>query len=74
MELFKKLIMNRLNGKFLRRDILESYERESEAWLISEYDERVLDYQRIKHGKNIVTLKDDDGLQDEVKKTLCHYN
>ena len=29
---------------------------------------RVLDYQKINHGNYIVKLKDDDGLEDEVKK------
>ena len=35
---------------------------------MTEYDERVLDYQQIKHGNYIVKLKDDDGLEYEVKK------
>ena len=70
MQLLINLIMNSLYGAFLRRDILESYECESEAWMMSEYDERVLDYQKFNHGKFIVKLKDDDGLQDEVKKSI----
>ena len=37
-------------------------------WMQTEYDERVLDYQRIKYGKYIVKMKDDEGLEDEVKK------
>ena len=35
---------------------------------MTEYDERVLDYQKINLGDYIVNLKDDEGLQDEVKK------
>ena len=35
---------------------------------MTEYDERVLDYQKITYGHYIVKLKDDEGLQDEVKK------
>ena len=35
---------------------------------MSEYDERVLDYQKINYGNYIVKLKDDEGLEDEVKK------
>ena len=35
---------------------------------MSEYDERVLVYQKINLGKYIVKLKDDDGLQAEVKR------
>ena len=34
----------------------------------TEYDERVLDYQRINYGSYIVKMKGDGGLQDEVKK------
>ena len=34
----------------------------------AEYDERVLDYQKINHGICIVKLKDNEGLEDEVKK------
>ena len=36
---------------------------------MSEYDERVLDYQKINHGNYIVKLKDDEGIEDEVKKS-----
>ena len=38
--------------------------------MISEDDERVLDCQKINHGNYIVKLKDDEGLEDEVKKRL----
>ena len=42
---------------------------------MTEYDERVLDYQKINHGNYIVKMKDDEGLEDEVKKpTHYHYN
>ena len=68
MQLLIKLTMNALYGEFLRKDITEKYERKSEAWMMSEYDEPVLDYQKINHGYYIVKLKKDDGLQDEVKK------
>ena len=44
MQMLVKLIMNSLYGEFLRKDIDESFERKSEAWMMSEYDERVLDY------------------------------
>ena len=68
MQLLIKLIMNRLYGEFLRKDILESYECKSEAWMMSEYGERVLDNQKIKDGYYIVKLKDDSRLEDKVKK------
>ena len=34
----------------------------------TEYDERVLDYQKINYGNYIVKLKDDEELEDNVKK------
>ena len=46
----------------------------SEYWMQTEYDERVLDYQKINFNNYIVKLKDDEGLEDSVKKsTQCHY-
>ena len=36
---------------------------------MTEYDERVLDYQKTNYGIYIVKMKDDEGLQDEVKKS-----
>ena len=68
MQLLVKLIMNSLYGEFLRKVILESYQCKSEMWMQTEYDERVLDYQKINHGNYIVKMKDDEGLEDEVKK------
>ena len=68
MQLLVKLVMNCLYGEFLRKDILESYQCKSEMWMMTGYDERVLDYQKINHGNYIVKLKDDEGLEDEVKK------
>ena len=68
MQLLVKLIMNALYGEFLRKDILESYQCKSEMWMTTEYDERVLDYQKINYGNYIVKMKDDEGLQDEFKK------
>ena len=68
MQLLVKLIMNALYGELLRKDITESYQRKSEMWMQTEYDERVLDYQKIICGNYIVEMKHDEGLQDEVKK------
>ena len=68
MQLLVKLTMNALYEEFLRKDILESYQCKSEAWMMSEYDERVLVYPKINHGVYIVKLKDDEGLENEVKK------
>ena len=68
LQMLVKLIMNSLNGVFLRKDILESYQCKSEMWMPTEYDERVLDYQKINHGNYIVKMKDGEGLEDEFKK------
>ena len=68
MQLLVKLIMNALYGEFLRNDITECYECKSEACMMSEYDERVLDYHKINDGNYIMKLKDDDGLEFDVEK------
>ena len=74
-ELLVKLIMNSLYGEILRKDILESYQCKSEKWMMRECDERVLDYQQSKYRNYIVKLKDDEGLEDEMKKLIhYHYN
>ena len=33
----------------------------------TEHDERVLDYQKINYGSYLVKMKDDGGLEDELK-------
>ena len=68
MQLLVELIMNSLYGEQKRKDIEESYQCKSEMWMITEYDERVLDYQKFNYGKYIVKMKDDEGLKDHVKK------
>ena len=68
MQLLVVLIMNSLNGEQIRTDIEESYECKSKHWMLIEYHERVLDYQKIIHGNYFVKMKDDAGLEDEVKK------
>ena len=68
MQLLVLLIMNSFYGEFLRKDILESYQCNSEMWMMTEYDERVLEYQKINYGIYSVKMKDDEVLQDEVKK------
>ena len=50
MQLLVKLIMNALYGEFLRKVITESYQCKSESWMMSEYDERVLDYHKANYG------------------------
>ena len=68
MELLFKLIMKSLYGEFLRKHILQSYQCKSVMWMMTEYDERVLDYQKIIFGNYIFKLKEDEGLED-IKKS-----
>ena len=64
-----------MNRELLRIDILESYQCKSEMWMMTEYDERVLDYQKINHGNYIVKMKDDEGFKMKLKKpTHSLYN
>ena len=60
--------MNSLYGEQIRKDIEESHQCKSEMWMMTEYDERVLDCQKLNYGNYIVKMKDDEGLQDEVNK------
>ena len=68
MQLLVKFFMNSLYSEQIRKDNEESYLCKSENWMLTEYDERVLDYQTIKNVKYTVKMKDDDGLGDHVKK------
>ena len=47
MQMLVKLIMNSSYGEQIRKDIEESYQCKSEMWMMTEYDKRVLDYQKI---------------------------
>ena len=66
--MFVKVIMNSLSREQNRKNNEESYSGKSEHWVQTEYDERVLDYQKFIYGNYIVKLKDDAGLDDEVDK------
>ena len=68
MQLFVKLLMNSLNGENIRKDCEEKFACKSEAWMMSEYDERVEEFSKIPGIKYIVKMIDDAGLEDEVKK------
>ena len=68
MQLLVKLLMNSLYGESIRKDIEEKFACKSEAWMMSEYDERVKDYWKISSFNYIVKMIDDAGLEDEVKK------
>ena len=72
MQFLVKLIVNSLYGEQIRKDIEESYQGKSELWMLTEYDEQVSDYQKINSGNYNVKLRDDEGLQDEVKKSQLY--
>ena len=65
-QLLGKLILNSLYGEQLRKDIEKSYQCKSENWMMTECDERVLDYLKINYGNCIVRTNDDAGLEEEV--------
>ena len=67
-QLLLKLIIKILYGEQIRQDIEESFHCKSEHWMLTEYDQRVLDYQKFNYDKYFAKLKDDAGLQDKVKK------
>ena len=46
MQILVKLIMNSLYGEQIRKDIEASCSCKSEHWMLTEYDERVLDHQK----------------------------
>ena len=68
MQLLVKLLKNSLYGENTRKDIEEKFACKSEAWMMSEYDERVEDYWKISGINYIVKMIDEKGLEDEVKK------
>ena len=68
MQLLVKLLMNSFHGENIRKDIEEKFACKSEAWMMTEYDERVKDYWKIYGIIYIVKLIDDAGLEDEVEK------
>ena len=68
MHLLVKLLMNSLYGENIRKDIEEKFAGKSEAWMVTEYDERVIDNWKISGIDYIVKMIDDAGLEDEVEK------
>ena len=68
MQLLVKLLMKSLHGENIRKDKEEKIACKSEAWMMTEYDERIRDYWKISGINCIVKMIDDAGLEDEVKK------
>ena len=67
MQLLEKILMNSLTRENILKDSDENFARKSEAWMMSEYDERVKDYWKISGINSIVKMIDDKGLEGEVK-------
>ena len=68
MQLLLKLLMHSLYGENIPKDIEEKFACKSEAWMMSEYDEREKDYWKISGIKKIVKMRKDAGLEDEFKE------
>ena len=68
MQLLLTLLLNSFYGEKIRKDIEEKFACKSEAWMMSEYNERVEDSWKIPGIKYIVKMIDDAGLVGEVKK------
>ena len=60
--------MNSLYGEQTKKDKEEKFAGKSEAWLLTEDDERVVDNWKILGVKDIVKLVDDKRLEDENEK------
>ena len=72
MQFLVKLLMNSLFGEQISKAVEKSFACKSEAWMMSEYDERIKDYWRISHGNYIGKMIDDKELEDEVKQYEHH--
>ena len=68
LHLLVELIMITLYGEQRRKDTEERYKCKSEHWMMTQYDERTLDYGKINYGNYFVKMKDGAGLEDGVKK------
>ena len=68
MQLLVKLLINSLYGEQIRKDIEEKLACKSLVWMMTEYDERGIDFSKKSAIKYFVKMFDDAGLEDEVKK------
>ena len=68
MQLLVKLLRSSLYGENIRKDFAEKVACKSEAWMMSEYDDRVKNYWKISGINCIVKMIDDAGLEHEVTK------
>ena len=60
--------MNSFYGEQIRKNVEEKFACKLEVWMMTEYNERVIDYWKISGVKYIVKMIDDAGLEEEVKK------
>ena len=60
------MVVNSFYGEKIRKVFEESFHCKSEAWMMKEYDERVLDYQKIDYRNYVLKMKDDPGSENEV--------
>ena len=63
-----KVLLNSLYGEQSRKDIEENIACKSEAWMLTENDERVIDYWKTSGVIYIVNMIDCKGLEDEIEK------
>ena len=70
MQLLVKLLLKSLYGENIRKDIEEKFICKSEAWMMTENDERVRDYWKISGINYIVKMIDDKGLEDQIKNLI----
>ena len=63
-----KLSKKSLYGEQIRKDIEDIFVCKSEYWMMSEYDEKVIDYWKMSHCNYIVRKIDEIELKDEVEK------
>ena len=68
MQLLVKFLLKSLYGENVHKDIEEKFACKSEAWMMSEYDERVKDYRKVSGNNYNVKMIDDKELEDKVKK------
>ena len=67
MQLLKKILMNSLYGEQKRKDIEGKFAGKSEAWMMSDNDERVKEYWKIPGSNHIVEMIHDAGLEVEIR-------
>ena len=68
LKILVKLFLSSSYGEQIRKDIKESFACKSEHTMMSEYDEKVLDYGKISHGTYIIKVIDHKELEVDVKK------